>query len=1196
MDTPPMKSRLLAGLALGVSLLCAAPVSAAEPYLQFVEGLRQREYFDYALLYLDQIGQKSSTPSEIKEIIPLQKALILKDSARVMRSPEKQLEALTQAEGFLEDFVKASPNHPSAGEANSERASILLSKGQAENLQAKSPSNQGSKREFQKKARDYVAKAREVFQQAFNQHEANFKKYPVFINEQTDPAQFAERAAVERNLITTSLSLGMCTYEEAQTYDPGSTEFKTLLNKAAEEFEKMHQKYRSQVGGLHARAWQGKCYEEQNDIQKAMGIYNELLEHPGENSALSLLKTQVLYFKLISLNSPERHDHQLVVDLAEDWMKKHPNEQRTRLGLSIQWEQAKAFETLGDDPNLIKQEAERYWRQAKNSATQIQRFPGEFKDVSGAMLQRVQIKLGGKVKNPDTFSLAYGQAHQAFNAAMAIKKEIDDGVKTKRPKEELAKLETDRANELADAAVNYELALALARPTDDPAEISAARLQYAYVNFWQRKNYEAAILAGFVARTAKDEEGTVALDAAYMAMAAYVQAFNDFKAPLDQKAGDMRLIVKAANLIAERWPSSDKANEAYMILGRMIGGQKKPAEAAAWFSKVPEADPKYPEAQLAAGQAYWSAYISAARAVEKPSAEQLKAWQTSAESHLRNGIEKMSKTAPKDSAPPELIAAKLSLATILVSQGRDADGLKVLLDDPQSVIKAVTVADELTRPEVGVTSRRFAMETYKLALRGYIGTGNLEKARETMKTLEAIAAAGGADGGAEITELYVSLGKLLKDELERLRANEETDRFNKLMTSFETFLNDMAQRKDQGFGSLSWIGETYFALGETAAGDAAKATGFFEKAGVAFTDILNRVKEDPAFASAPQIYGVKMRLVRVHRLKKEFEQAEALMNEVLKESPNSLKVQTDAAELYQDWGSSGQPDSAKKLITAVNGTGTAPNKIAWGWSEIARKLQRSPEFATKESFREAFLHARYNGTLSRRTYALQTPKEKEKLLEGCLTEIRATILISKEIPDETFEQFNKLYRDILADLGQPVADLTRAPDVPETPAEVPKPDVPQESPETPKTTAEIDTPGPPKPTGIDQTTMIMFGGTVWRQSAGFCSRAVRSRSPSLTDPLPWSRFRSADSAAKLPQRHRSPVRDPPAPQLRRRDRNPRLRSPRPRPPQERSLQRPVDQPPGLPPSRNLDRNPRHRLPVDPNTQRPVSQNSRSSGV
>ncbi len=1082
-----MRSRLLTSVALTIWFACSGSLQAAEPYLDFVQGLRQRGYYDYAILYLDQIGAAPNTPADIKQVIPYQKAMTLQESSKSIRSPEKQLEQLNMALAYLEEFVKANPNHPSAADANSDRATIMLNKGQAENQQAKSPSNQGSKRDFQNRARELVTKAREVFQTAFDQHEANFKKFGAFIDQQKDPDQYAARAKVEQNLITSSLNLAMCTYEEAQTHDAGSAEFKALLNKAAEEFEKMHQKYRSQVGGLYARAWQGKCYEEQKDLQKALGIYNELLDHPGDNAALSQLKTQTLYFKLICLNSKDRHDHQLVVDLAEEWLKKHQSEARTRLGLSIQWEQALAYEALGDNRELIKQDQERFWKQARAAAQLIQKYPSEYKDVATSMVQRLSVKLGSKDKAPDKFDDAFGLARLSFSAAQDIQKEIDDAVKTKRSAEEIAKLKLDRVNELNDAAKNFELALNLAKPSDDKKSILTARLFYAYVNFWQRKNYEAAVLAQYVARTADKDDGTTGLDAAYIAMAAFVQAYNDNKAPNEEKAEDMRLIIKASNLIAERWPSSDKANDAYMMLGRM--NQKNPAEAATWFSKVPESDPKYAEAQLAAGQAYWTAYLNANRksAIDKQTPEQLAKWLQVAQDHLRRGITKLAATLPKEGAAPgELIAAKMSLSQIMISLGKDAEALKLLLDDPQSVVKAVTVPDESKRPEAGVTSRKFATETFKLILRAYIGTGNLEKARSTMTSLEKIAAAGGADGGAEVTELYVSLGKLLRDELERFRANGETERFEKLMTSFETFLNDMASRKEgQTFGTLSWIGETYFALGETITNDAAKANGFFEKAGNAFAEILSKSKEDQNFAQPGQLSGVKLRQVVVFRLKKEFPQAETLINELLKENANNLKIQVAAAEMYQDWGTSGQADSVKKLIVAIQGT-TKVGGIAWGWGQIAFKLQKSPEFATNPAYVDNFLDARYNGSFCRLKYAReQSPKDKQKFLEGCRTELIATSAITKDMPEEQYQRFSALYREVLTDLGQPVEDLPRTKDMPVTPPAKPVPDGTTAATATGPGTTEQPKPGetpqpegPKPPTPIDAMTWTMFIGCI----------------------------------------------------------------------------------------------------------------------
>ena len=1019
---------LLAWL-VALATIPAAPVCAEEPYLEFVQGLRDQQYYDYAILYLDQIGARPNVPAEIKQVIPYQKAMILLDGSKRARTPEKQTEQLVQALGFLEQFVKDSPNHASAGDANSDRAQILLGMGQVEILQSRSPSNQGAKREFQSKARDLIAKARQVFQTAFDQHETAWKRFPVSINEQTDRLQYEARGRVEVNMITAMLNLAMCTYHEAQTHDAGSNDFKQLLNKAAEEFEKMHQRYRSQVGGLYARAWQGKCFEEQNDLQKAMGIYNELLDHPGNEGPLARLKSQTLYFKLICLNSKDRNDNQLAADLAAEWLNKHQTESRTETGIGIQWEQAKAFESLGDKAGReSKADAERSWRQARTIAVQINKFPGEFKDSSQSMIQRLQVKLGGKEQTPKDFDTAFGMGGQSFRAALEINKELDNAKKSKLPADQVAKLQQDWKNEINDAAKNFELALALATKRDSSKSISDCRLWYAYVNYWQNKNYEAAVLAQYVARTADKDNGSVALDAAFMAMAAFVKAYNENKAPIEQKAEDIRMIIRACNMITDRWPSSDKANDARMQLGDIYSGAKNPAAAAEWYGKVPESDPRYPDAQAAAGRAYMFAYSNAGRltGADKPSVEKLSEWLKLAQQHLRTGIAKLTAGLPTEgTATPELMNSKFLLATIIIKQGQEAEAIKLLLDDPHSVVKAVTVADEAARPEKGVTSRIFASGVYKALLRAYIGTNNLDRGRETMKTLEAITAAGGADGLADVTQLYVDLGKMLKEELDRLKSNGETERFDKLMTAFETFLNEMVSRKEgHTFGSLSWIGETYFALGETVSSDAAKSSVFYDKAGSAFGDILTKAAADANFSTPDQLLGVKVRQVRVLRFKKEFEEAETLIVQVLKARPKDIKVQFAACEVYQDWGASGQADSAKKLVAAFQGN---KSMGIWGWGEIGAKLQRTKGFKTDPTYVESFLDARFNGTQARQRYARDlSVKDRQKELDRCQKELITTASVMRDMSDERYAKFNALYQEVLQEAGKPAADLPRS--------------------------------------------------------------------------------------------------------------------------------------------------------------------------
>jgi tetratricopeptide (TPR) repeat protein len=1043
-------------------LTAAAVLPAQEPYQEFTRALRDRNHHDMALYYLDLLATRPGVPDDVRQVIPYEKAITLLESSRITRSPERQLEQLDQALAFLEQFVKDTPNHPQAADANSERAQILIGKARVEILQAKSPANQGAKGDFLKRARDYIAKARAVFKTAYEQHETTWKRFGTFIDKTKDADKYEARAQSEVNMIRAQLDLALCTYEEAQTYDAGSADYKRLLNDAAAQFEEMHQRYRSQVGGLYARLWQGKCFEEQGDLQKALGIYNELLAHPGDEGAIKRLKDQTLQFKLISLNSKQRSDHQLVADLGEEWIKFNKAELRTRTGLGIQWEVARAFEMLGDQRELPKADAQRFWREAKDRAQQVNRFPGEFHDVSLALMQRLDVKLGGKERQPDTFDAAFGLGRQMITSIKELMETIDGAGRSKLPKAEVDKLKKDFDAQLRDAAKTFDLALRLATPQDDAKSFTTARYMYAYVNFLMRKNYEAAILGEYVAKTASKDDSDIGLNAAYLSMAAFVQAFNDTKGDFEDKQADIGFIVHACNLLTDRWPDSDSANEARMTLGRIYSQLKQPVEAAEWYGKVPETDPKFPEAQLAAGQAYWTAYLTAARPGEEDqiTPEQLIDWRKKGEQFLRSGIAKLSATAPKDAAPPELIAAKMSLAQIVLSLGQDTEAIKLLLDDPQSVIKAITIADETKRPEKGVQSRQFATETYKLLLRAYIGVGKLDDARTTMRTLEKVA---GGEAGADVTDLYVGLGKLLRDELDRFREAGETDKFNKLMTSFETFLNDLYQRKDgQTFGSLSWIGETYFALGEASTNDAARSVTYFTKAGNAFNDILKLAAAQPDVVQGDQLSAVKVRLVRCYRLKKEFETGEQLVGEILKQKDKDLRAQVEAAYLYQDWGSSGSTTTADKLLMAIGGNSQL---LVWGWGNLGNRLQNSI-VQGKSEFLPTFVEARVNGTLCRYRYA-QTLTSLEKRmaeLEKCEIELVATVSVIKGLTDEQLKEFNDLYRKVLQDSGKPVVDLQPTQEIdPTTFADTEKPAATQKKagkpPETVKA-APISSTGP----------------------------------------------------------------------------------------------------------------------------------------
>ncbi len=383
--------------------------------------------------------------------------------------------------------------------------------------------------------------------------------------------------------------------------------------------------------------------------------------------------------------------------------------------------------------------------------------------------QQAAVPAPSDLEKIDDFDTAFSLARQAFLDAVETKKELEEASSkgaVGQP-EIVSTLKASLANSLSDAVRYFELAFTLVKTADDKKELPQARYLYAHFNLTLKKYYEAAVLAEFVARTT-EKDNPLALDSAYLAMAAFGQAFNESKASNDQKGEDLKMIIRASNFIAERWPSSDKTNDAYMMLGQMLSLQKKPAESAMWYGKVPESDPKYAQVQLAAGQAYLSAYISASRmiAAERPNPEQLTAWQELAEDYLQFGIKKLTEAIPDHApSPEELIFAKLTLAEIFYEQRRNGEAKQLLLDAPRPIVEAVAVADEAMRPEKGITSRLFAIKTYLLIFRVFAERREFDEARGVLKTAVKVANAGGkefANWSKLLVELDVQLVELEK--------------------------------------------------------------------------------------------------------------------------------------------------------------------------------------------------------------------------------------------------------------------------------------------------------------------------------------------------------------------------------------------------------------------------------------------------
>ena len=133
------------------------------------------------------------------------------------------------------------------------------------------------------------------------------------------------------------------------------------------------------------------------------------------------------------------------------------------------------------------------------------------------------------------------------------------------------------------------------------------RHYFAYTNYLARNSYETAVISEHLAMHAGKDNAGLAQEAAYMAVGAYVQAFNE-----NEKAGrvadqeiDIARMERMAKLLTTKWPNSDRAMDARLQMGNVYATFKKYDQAASWLQQVPESSGKYIDAQqqLAKAQA-----------------------------------------------------------------------------------------------------------------------------------------------------------------------------------------------------------------------------------------------------------------------------------------------------------------------------------------------------------------------------------------------------------------------------------------------------------------------------------------------------------------------------------------------------------------------------------------------------------------
>ncbi|QDT39146.1 hypothetical protein [Stratiformator vulcanicus] len=1006
---------------------CGSIALADPPYLEFVDGLRDRGYYDYALIYLDQLEDDRSVPTDISVLIPYERATTLIQSARSKRDFQTQLRELEQASESLQLFVSRNPDHPKVAQANSERGKILMGKAEALLLQAKSPSNRSKAKELRTDARDSILEARRIFTDAKDRYEQEWKSFGLNIPAE-EKEKRAERDRAETRFMSSQLDLAQTIYLEAQTYPDDDEKRRGLLKEAAEAYADITERYRTMIAGLYAKLWRAKAFEEmsarpdesqrlddkiaeesRSNLRRAEALYRELLENDvSRSSTAQQIKDTARMFYLIVRNHPLNGDHAIVVQEASDWLSlRRGKAAATKTALGVRWQRAIAFERLAESAEISPSERTSYLRSALQDASFINSYPGEYRDVSREMIQRLKALLGDSEKDPEDFDEAYGLANSLIKQIDPLRNQVSQA----KNKQDRSRFQASFQAHLDETARILKLALLLAGESVDAVLVDRTRYLLAYVEYLSGRPYDAAVLGEYVGRhtTADKTKTDLPADAAYLALLAFVKLLDDV--PNGQSDDfEIRQVRRVADLIVSEYPTTPKADDARMTLGVLFNQRDDSVEAAKWFSSIPSSSDRFAEGQLSAGQAFWNAYLDALAAPNEQRIPQgeLDQLRQNARDRLTRGIEELDKTLPAGrTAPDNFVAAQLSLVQIENSDGNYQKAVDILTKGPRPITDAVAIEKGKDRPDKGIKSVAFASLAYRQLLRAYVGLQQIDPALTAMRELERI-------GGEGNTEVFVDLGRQIKEEVERLPEGAERD---SVLSAFDRFLSKLSELKQgQTYSSLIWIAETYFGLARAVEGD--KKSRYFDQAASAYQEILTK-SGTGGFMPADREPGIRLRLAEVERVRKNYDIAYGHAKAVLKANPNALNGQVEAATILMNWGSD---KASEKLTLAIRGDDSDPQAVVWGWGQIASRLQRMIESGRgTPDFEDQYLDARYNLTESARLAATAAgdPQARQKGLNRAKQQLLTFVATTprSEISDEWWGKLDSLYGSIQRNLA-----------------------------------------------------------------------------------------------------------------------------------------------------------------------------------
>jgi len=951
------------GCCVWALLAFAEPLTAADLAAKFLDGLRERGWHDVAMEYLDRAQGDPLASSEFLDRIDFERAITQVALAREAIQDKQRQALLEKATTGFEEFAKSHRKSAyylealtQAGELLNEQALVFLSK--ADQI----PSQAQEEQHLRRAARENFSAATGILDTLLKDCASQIASLPKAAILQRDAKSRAKSLKLRDLQAKARLRLASIQFEKSRTYPEKSAEHSKSLAEATKAFAKLSEDYDGTRAGYFCMLFEGRCLQAAGKLDAALDSYYNVIGQPSPDPQLRTLMARAYRRRaecFLAAGEPDK-----AIDECRDWLRDARGDERRGVHWqAVAYRLAEAYLAKSKDiPD--RNEVSRLQSDARKLYREIAKVPGEFQNRAKAAL----VSSGGKIKSVAANSFgealaagkeALGQMNSSSLAARLAEENNPAAVEDLRKQADLSKKA---------ARQYFEKSLRLVDEETPLEELLTARYYLCWLYWQDGRLQESAVIGSYLARRYSDSK--FAPGAARLALASYERLFNEAKRsgdPANSLRFESQRLSSIAQLIIERWPDSDDASTAMNLLINIALGEDRLEEAEQLLGKLP-AD-RRAAAELSLGGSMWTRYLQMTSGTPGPAPEEVAAWKDRASKFLSSGFEQLRKNKNPSSAEA---TAVLYFAQLLLAQGKSDQAVRVLEDPKVGPLSLVAdPASMQQRPE-------FARETYKAALRAYVSVNppQRDRAQQMMELLES-AVSGKQDSERLLTNIYVSLGLQLQQQISELSAAGKTDKASVVAASFEDLLKRVTERSDGNDWKIRiWIAQTNLQLGSGLLGE--DASRYLEQAENIYREILAEVKKDAHFApSEIAVLGVRKRLGDCLLSQQKFEEAYRQYTQILEEKSNLLELQQATAMALQNWGT--ETGNLQKLELAI--LGALPQKdrqnLVWGWLRLATKADQQRKKAERApgnlpanerkaaKYRDLFFEARYHAAEAR---------------------------------------------------------------------------------------------------------------------------------------------------------------------------------------------------------------------------------------